>query len=98
MNQQTHSALAHTVYTGNGVDYEKETDRASGRKRYIPVVIDDQGGRHRLEELPCYKAETALTIAEAARAEVLAKLAADAQVEAEKKQADVDTAVLAAVG
>ncbi len=98
MNQQNHSALAHTVYTGNGVDYEKEVDRASGRKRYIPIVIDDAGGRHRLEQLPCFKAETALTIAKAAREEVLAKLAEDAKVEAEKKQADVDAAMMAAVG
>ncbi len=95
MNQTNRSAIAHTLNTTKGVDYEKETDRATGRKRYIPVVIDDTGGRHRLEQLPCYKAETALTIATAAREEVLAKLAEDAKAEAEAKQPSVDAAVLA---
>ncbi len=95
MNQQTRSTVTHLVHANTGADYEKEVDRATNRKLYIPVVIDDAGGRHRLEQLGCRKAETALTIAAQARAEVLAKLAADAEAKAEVQQPDVDAAVLA---
>jgi hypothetical protein len=93
MNNTTH----HVIATNFGVDYEKEYDPATRRGLYIPVVIDDRGKRHRLEQLGCRKAQTALEVAQSARAEVLAKLAEDAKVEAEVKRASVDAAVLAAV-
>ncbi|CAG1011217.1 hypothetical protein ANAEL_04117 [Anaerolineales bacterium] len=87
----------HIVAANNGVDYEKEVDRATNEKLYIPVVIDKQGRRHRLEQLGCRKAQQALDTAAAVREEVLAKIAADEKAEAEAKQQSVDAAVLAAV-
>ncbi len=87
----------HIVAANNGVDYEKEVNRATNEKLYIPVVIDKQGRRHRLEQLGCRKAQAALETAQAVHAEVLAKIAADEAIEAAQKQQAVDEAVLAAV-
>lgn len=91
MNQ---NQLVHTVISNVGVDYDKEVDRATGKKLYIPVVIDDNGGRHRLEALGCRKADDAITTAANAREAVLAEIAKEEAQAKVEKQASVDTAVL----
>ena len=90
MNQ---NQLVHTVISNVGVDYDKELDHATGKKLYIPVVIDDSGQRHRLEALGCKTGGLAIETALQAREAVLAEIARE---EAEKQSA-VDAAVLAAV-
>ena len=88
MNQ---NQLVHTVISNVGVDYDKEFDRATGRKLYIPVVIDDSGQRHRLEALGCKTGGLAIETALNAREAVLAEIA---KQEAEKQLA-VDAAIAA---
>ena len=90
MNQ---NQLVHTVISNVGVDYDKELNHTTGRKLYIPVVIDDSGQRHRLEALGCKTGGLAIETALQAREAVLAEIANE---EAEKQSA-VDVAVLAAV-
>ena len=87
----TQNQLVHTVISNVGVDYDKELDHATGRKLYIPVVIDDSGQRHRLEALGCKTGGLAIETALNAREAVLAEIA---KQEAEKQSA-VDTAVTA---
>ncbi len=93
-----HNAAVAIQSAKSGTDYDVEKDRATGRKLYIPVVIDEGGGRHRLEQLGYRKAQDTLDTASAAREEVLAKLKVEQAIEDAQRQADVDAAVLAAVG
>ena len=85
----------HIIATNSGVDYEKEVNQATKEKLYIPVVIDEQSQRHRLEQLGCRRAQQALETAAKVREEVLAKIAAEEKATAEAKQQSVDEAVLA---
>ncbi len=87
------SSMQHLAHTAQGADYEKEFDSATQRSLYIPVVIDDKGGRHRLEQLGCKKAQTALEVAAAAREEVLAQFAEEERIKTEQRPASVDGAV-----
>ena len=81
----------HIAAQNAGVDYDAEKNLSTGKKLYIPVVIDDDGNRHRLEALGCRKADDAIATAAQAREEVLAKL----EAEQAAKQATVDAAMLA---
>ena len=85
----------HIIAANNGIDYEKEVNQATKEKLYVPVVIDEQGQRHRLEQLGCRKAQQALETAAKVREEVLAQIAAEEKAAAEVGQQSVDEAVLA---
>lgn len=86
--------LVHAAISSIGVDYDVEKDLPTGKKLYIPVVIDDNGNRHRLEALGCRKADDAIATSAQAREEVLAKLKAEQAANKAAKQAAVDAAML----